>query len=127
MATDVLTDTVTAALARRVAPIERLAGSAEAVAAACRDLARAFRDGGRLLVFGMGTSATDAQHVSVEFVHPVIVGKRALPAFSLVADSATVTGLAQAVGADAVFEHQLAVLGRAPDIALAISRDGDGP
>ncbi len=127
MATDVLTGTVAAALARRVTPIERLAGSAEAVAAACRDLARAFRDGGRLLVFGTGTSATDAQHVSVEFVHPVIVGKRALPAFSLAADSATVTGLTRSLGADAVFEHQLGVLGRAPDIALAISRDGTCP
>jgi D-sedoheptulose 7-phosphate isomerase len=127
MAPDVLSQTVAEAFARRAAPVARLADSAEAVAAACRDLARAFRQGGRLLVFGLGTSATDAQHVSVEFVHPVIVGKRALPAFSLVADSATVTGLAQALGADAVFEHQLGVLGREPDIALAISRDGSCP
>ena len=44
-----------------------------------------FERGGRLLAFGRGAYATDAQHVSVEFVHPVIVGKRALPAmdFSL--------------------------------------------
>ena len=127
MATDVLSETVAEAFARRVTPIEQLADSAEAVAAACRDLARAFHRGGRLLVFGTGTSATDAQHVSVEFVHPVIVGKRALPAFSLVADSATVTGLTQALGADAVFEHQLRVLGREPDIALAISHGGSCP
>src|SRR5437868_10929188 len=42
-----------------------------------------FLQGGRLLAFGRGPYATDAQHVSVEFVHPVIVGKRALPALDL--------------------------------------------
>jgi D-sedoheptulose 7-phosphate isomerase len=42
-----------------------------------------FLDGGRLLAFGRGPYATDAQHVSVEFVHPVIVGKRALPALDV--------------------------------------------
>ena len=42
-----------------------------------------FLRGGRLLAFGQGPYATDAQHVSVEFVHPVIVGKRALPALDL--------------------------------------------
>ena len=42
-----------------------------------------FLAGGRLLAFGRGPYATDAQHVSVEFVHPIIVGKRALPALDL--------------------------------------------
>ena len=42
-----------------------------------------FLKGGRLLAFGRGPYATDAQHVSVEFVHPVIVGKRALPALDI--------------------------------------------
>ncbi|MFN2449019.1 MAG: SIS domain-containing protein, partial [Candidatus Baltobacteraceae bacterium] len=53
------------------------------LARAARDMAQRFLDGGRLLAFGSGASATDAQHVSVEFVHPVIVGKRALPALDL--------------------------------------------
>jgi D-sedoheptulose 7-phosphate isomerase len=46
-------------------------------------MAERFLAGGRLLAFGRGPYATDAQHVSVEFVHPVIVGKRALPALDL--------------------------------------------
>jgi D-sedoheptulose 7-phosphate isomerase len=46
-------------------------------------MSRRFLAGGRLLAFGNGSAATDAQHVSVEFVHPVIVGKRALPALDL--------------------------------------------
>jgi D-sedoheptulose 7-phosphate isomerase len=50
---------------------------------ACREMAQRFLRGGRLLAFGRGPYATDAQHVSVEFVHPVIVGKRALPALDL--------------------------------------------
>lgn len=53
------------------------------LAQACRSMSERFLQGGRLLAFGRGPYATDAQHVSVEFVHPVIVGKRALPALDL--------------------------------------------
>lgn len=53
------------------------------LAEACREMSERFLRGGRLLAFGRGPFATDAQHVSVEFVHPVIVGKRALPALDL--------------------------------------------
>ena len=53
------------------------------LATACREMSERFLQGGRLLAFGRGPYATDAQHVSVEFVHPVIVGKRALPALDL--------------------------------------------
>jgi D-sedoheptulose 7-phosphate isomerase len=53
------------------------------LAEACYEMSRRFLAGGRLLAFGNGSAATDAQHVSVEFVHPVIVGKRALPALDL--------------------------------------------
>src|SRR5215216_6317785 len=53
------------------------------LAEACHEMSQRFLAGGRLLAFGNGSAATDAQHVSVEFVHPVIVGKRALPALDL--------------------------------------------
>src|SRR5947207_1809937 len=56
---------------------------AQRLAIACRAMSDRFLEGGRLLAFGRGPYATDAQHVSVEFVHPVIVGKRALPALDL--------------------------------------------
>jgi D-sedoheptulose 7-phosphate isomerase len=58
-------------------------GEAHRLAEACREMSERFLRGGRLLAFGRGPYATDAQHVSVEFVHPVIVGKRALPALDL--------------------------------------------
>ena len=59
------------------------AREATRLACASREMADRFQRGGRLLAFGRGQCATDAQHVSVEFVHPVIVGKRALPALDL--------------------------------------------
>jgi D-sedoheptulose 7-phosphate isomerase len=59
------------------------ASEAPRLAGACREMSERFLRGGRLLAFGRGPHATDAQHVSVEFVHPVIVGKRALPALDL--------------------------------------------
>lgn len=109
---------------RRVAPTRDLAEQASAIATTCFAMARNFHRGGKLIVFGNGGPSTDAQHVSVEFVHPVIVGKRSLPAISLTADVATVTGVARRVGFDEVFAHQLRYLTEPHDIALGISTDG---
>ena len=53
------------------------------LAHACRDMASRFSRGGKLLACGLQSGVTDAQHVAVEFVHPVIVGKRALPAWDV--------------------------------------------
>ena len=109
----------------RNGPTHDLAGQADAVAAACHAMAVRFHRGGRLVVFGTGGASTDAQHVAVEFVHPVIVGKRALPAFSLTSDVATVTGIAERDGVAAIFAHQIRVLADPADIALGISADGN--
>jgi D-sedoheptulose 7-phosphate isomerase len=119
-----VTAQVEAIFEARTAPLAALADDAGAVARACHAIAAAFQRGGKLIVFGNGGPSTDAQHVAVEFVHPVIVGKRALPAVSLTADVATVTGIAAREGIDEVFAHQLRVLGEPGDIALGISSDG---
>lgn len=111
--------------ARRRAPAEALAAEAETVARACHDMADRFHRGGKLIVFGAGGTTTDAQHVSVEFVHPVIVGKRALPAISLTNDVGTVTGIAEREGFDEIFAYQLRILGRPDDIALGITSHGN--
>ena len=65
---------------REAALTEFLDGAQDRIARACHDMARAFARGGTLIPFGTGPAATDAAHVAVEFMHPVIVGKRALPA-----------------------------------------------
>ncbi|MBV9850949.1 MAG: SIS domain-containing protein [Armatimonadetes bacterium] len=75
------------------------------LAEACHEMSRRFLAGGRLLAFGNGAAATDAQHVSVEFVHPVIVGKRALPALDLGLD----------------FEARLPVLVRPEDMVMGFA------
>jgi D-sedoheptulose 7-phosphate isomerase len=102
------------------------AAEAGRIAEACWAMARRFHQGGRLLAFGNGASATDAQHVAVEFVHPVIVGKRALPALALTNDSATLSGLMASGDATASFAHQLRVLARPQDIAIGFSTGGNG-
>ena len=95
------------------------------IAEACWAMARRFHQGGRLLAFGNGAWATDAQHVTVEFVHPVIVGKRALPALSLTNDSATISGLMSHDDTNLSFARLLSVLARPQDMAMGFSRDGN--
>jgi D-sedoheptulose 7-phosphate isomerase len=75
------------------------------LAEACHQMSRRFLAGGRLLAFGNGPAATDAQHVAVEFVHPVIVGKRALPALDLGPD----------------FERRLPVVLRPEDMVMGFA------
>ena len=111
----------------RNGPTRDLASHADAVARACHAMAVRFHRGGKLVVFGTGGASTDAQHVAVEFVHPVIVGKRALPAISLTTDVATVTGIAERDGVAAIFAHQIRFLADPADIALGISADGSCP
>jgi D-sedoheptulose 7-phosphate isomerase len=109
---------------RRAAPIRALADDAPAIARACRDIAERFDRGGRLLVFGTSGAATDAQHIAVEFTHPVIVGKRALPALALTNDWPTLSTTIAAHGFTECFARQLRLLARSDDIALGI---GHGP
>jgi D-sedoheptulose 7-phosphate isomerase len=103
---------------------EKLVGAffeshSERLAQLCHAMARRFIRGGRLIAFGVGAAATDAQHVSVEFVHPVIVGKRALPAIALPNDLSTALGLA-AADPRGFLATQLDVIGDREDIALGM-------
>jgi D-sedoheptulose 7-phosphate isomerase len=118
-------DVVVAAFERRRAATAALADDADVVAATCRAMAARFHRGGRLLAFGNGAAAADAAHLAVEFVHPVIVGKRALPALSLVNDPATLTAALAAEGPDETFAAPLRCLAAPADIALGLSPDGN--
>jgi D-sedoheptulose 7-phosphate isomerase len=77
------------------------------------------------LVCGNGGSATDAQHVAVEFMHPITVGRKALPAICLSNDMAMVTGVANDVGFGDVFVRQIIALGHEGDVLLGISTSGN--
>jgi len=118
-------DQAAALFERRIAPAADLAQQASSVAAACHAMALRFHRGGKLVVFGVGGGSADAQHVAVEFVHPVIVGKRALPAISLTADVATVTGIGGRDGMAEIFAYQIRFLAEPEDIGLGISSDGN--
>lgn len=82
----------------------------ERLARACHEMARAFARGGVLIPYGTGPAATDAAHIAVEFMHPVIVGKRALPAVSPANDPA-----------------RAGLVARADDIALALEHGEPDP
>lgn len=97
----------------------------ETIIAASLLLAKAFHRGHKLLVCGNGGSATDAQHVAVEFMHPITVGRKALPAICLSNDMAMVTAVANDVGFDDVFSRQIIALGSAGDVLLGISTSGN--
>ena len=101
---------------------EFFTANAGGIAACATAMADRFFAGATLLVFGDGPHATDAQHNSVEFVHPVLP-VRALPALALSNDIATVTGILNSEAAVDVYAHQLRVLGRTGDIALAFARE----
>jgi D-sedoheptulose 7-phosphate isomerase len=99
---------------------------AAAIAVACERLSACFARGGTLFVVGEGAQATDAHHVAVEFVHPIIVGKRALPAIALTSDAAVVTGAA-AADPHGGFAAMLRSLAGPHDIALVLSGSTSTP
>ncbi len=98
--------------------------NAAALEACARALAGRLRAGGRLLVMGNGGSACDAEHVAVEFVHPIVEKRRPLAALALTAGSAALTAIGNDVDFARVFVDQLEIQARPGDAALGISTSG---
>jgi D-sedoheptulose 7-phosphate isomerase len=98
--------------------------SAGAVVAAADVMAAAFDAGGRVLIFGNGGSAADAQHFACELVGRFLRERRALPAIALTTDTSTLTAIANDYGFDRVFVRQIEALGRSGDVAVGISTSG---
>lgn len=93
--------------------------------AAIEVIIHAFRAGGKVLLFGNGGSAADAQHLAAEFVNRYRLDRPALPAIALTTDSSTITSIANDVNFDQVFVKQIWALGKTGDIAIAISTSGN--
>jgi D-sedoheptulose 7-phosphate isomerase len=93
-------------------------------AAAIRD---AFTAGGKLLVFGNGGSAADAQHLATELVGRFTRERQALAAIALTTDTSILTAVANDYGFDRVFVRQIEALGRPGDVAFGISTSGKSP
>jgi D-sedoheptulose 7-phosphate isomerase len=92
--------------------------------ACARQMAGRFASGGRLLAFGNGGSATDAQQLATLFLYPGGIA-RPLPALSLASDAAVLTALSNDIGVDVVFARQIAAFGTKADIAVGLSTSGN--
>src|SRR5437016_1430938 len=90
-------------------------------------VARALADRRKILLFGNGGSAADAQHIASEFVGRFLRERRPLPAIALTTDTSALTAIANDYGYDDVFARQVRALGAAGDVALAISTSGRSP
>lgn len=90
-------------------------------------VADAMARGHKLLLFGNGGSAADAQHIASEFVGRFMRERRALPAVALTTDTSALTAIANDYGYDEVFARQVRALGARGDVALAISTSGKSP
>ena len=85
------------------------------------------RAGGKLLFFGNGGSAADAQHLAAEFVGRFVRERAGLPAIALTTDSSVLTAVGNDYGFDQIFARQVQALGRPGDVAIAISTSGNSP
>ena len=90
----------------------------------CRRIAESLAAGHRLFVMGNGGSSCDAAHVSVEFMHPIIEKRPALPAIALTTDTALLTAVGNDQDFALAFVQQLRMLGKKGDMALGISTSG---
>ena len=101
--------------------------NAAALERAIELVATALASGRKLLLFGNGGSAADAQHIAAEFVGRFLQERPALPAIALTTDTSALTSIANDYGYDDVFARQVRALGVSGDVALAISTSGRSP
>ena len=94
---------------------------------AARIIANSFQAEGKLLLFGNGGSAADAQHIAGEMVNKFLQDRRALPAIALTTDGGVLTCIANDTGFENVFARQVEALGTKGDVCLAISTSGKSP
>ncbi len=88
-------------------------------------IGESIRTGGKVLIFGNGGSAADAQHMAAEMVGRMLIERRPLPAIALTTDSSNLTAIGNDFGYDQVFVKQVQALARAGDIVIAISTSGN--
>src|SRR5262245_788793 len=103
------------------------ATGAAAIEAAARAMLEALAGGNSILVFGNGGSAADAQHFVAELVIRYEKDRPARAAVALTTDSSVVTAAGNDLGFERLFARQIEALGRAGDVALAITTSGNSP
>ena len=101
--------------------------SATALEQAIDLVAAAIAAGHKILLFGNGGSAADAQHIAAEFVGRFRTERKALAAIALTTDTSALTAIANDFGYEQVFSKQVEALARRGDVAFAISTSGNAP
>jgi len=96
----------------------------ETFAALLRHCTRAIESGNKILLFGNGGSAADAQHLAAELVVRYKRDRHAIPAIALTTDTSTLTAIGNDLGYEHLFARQIEALGRAGDVAIGISTSG---
>ncbi len=99
----------------------------DALARAIDLVADALKADRKILLFGNGGSAADAQHIAAEMVGRFLGERKGMPAIALTTDTSALTAIANDYGYDAVFARQIEALGRPGDVAVAISTSGKSP
>ena len=97
------------------------------IASVCSAIVAAFQQGNKLLLFGNGGSAADAQHIAAEFVGRFAFDRAALPAIALGVNGSCLTAIGNDYGFAQAFSRQVEALGRAGDVAVGISTSGNSP
>jgi len=92
-----------------------------------KDIFQAISDGNKILLFGNGGSAGDAQHIAAEFTGRFVKERRGLPAIALTTDTSALTAIGNDYGYDEVFRRQVEALAKPGDILLGISTSGNSP
>ena len=100
---------------------------ADGVIKAAALIVEAFKANGKLLIFGNGGSAADAQHIAGELVNRFLQKRRGLPAMALTTDGGVLTCIANDTGFENVFARQIEALGTKGDVCVAISTSGASP
>jgi D-sedoheptulose 7-phosphate isomerase len=93
----------------------------------CGAIVSAFQQGNKLLLFGNGGSAADAQHIAADFVGRFALNRAALAAIALGVNGSSLTAIGNDYGFERVFARQVEALGRAGDVAVGISTSGNSP
>ena len=106
------------------ATLEYIAGPLEIAANLCIDC---LHNGGKILIFGNGGSAADAQHIAAELVGRYKVERKGLPAIALTTDSSALTCISNDYGYEQVFNRQVEALANEGDVAIGISTGGTSP
>src|SRR5437763_8159257 len=101
--------------------------SSELIFEAARLITRCLKVGGKVLFFGNGGSAADAQHLAAEFVGRFVRERAGLPAIALTTDSSILTAVGNDYGFDQIFARQIQALGRPGDVVIAITTSGNSP